>query len=107
MSEIKEVKGVDGRLVGFGIAFLESSLELMGRKGDQTAVGMVDNGNFVGLDELLGNNDGAECFLAIGSGSTLLGKLDRSTYATPPALRITCASPSLMPKAAAGLVNPP
>ena len=106
MSERKEVDGVDGNLVGFRVAFLEHTLDVRGRSAEHTAVGVVDDGDFVGVDELLGNNNRAEGFLTIGSGSKVLGNIRRSTYAAPPALRITCASPSLMPRAASGLVDP-
>ena len=103
--ERKEVNSVDVVLVGFGAALLEHFTEFMVLKGEHTAVGMVDNGEFVRADELLRNNEGAEGFLAIRRGSKSLGKLEGSTYAAPPALRMICASPCLMPRAAAGLVN--
>ncbi len=105
MEERKEVEGVDGGLVGVGEAFLEESMELRVRNSGHTAVCMVDNGDFARAEDLLRNNERADGFFAIVRGSRLVGKLDRSTYAAPPALRMTCASPSLMPRAAAGLVN--
>jgi len=80
-------------------------MELRVSNGLHTAVSMVDNGEFDCAKDLLRNNEGAEGFFAIWRGSKLLGKLEKSTYAAPPALRMTCASPSLMPRAAAGLVN--
>jgi hypothetical protein len=101
-----EVDAIDGSFVGSGVAFLEDTLELRGRKGEHAAVGMVDDGNFARAKELLGNNDRAEGFLAIESGWILIRDPKGSTYATLPALRMTCASPSSMPRAAAGLTNP-
>ena len=105
MKERKEVDGVDGGLVGLGATFLEDTMEVIVRNIEHTAVSMVDNGDFVRAEELLGNNERVEGSLAIQRRSKLLGKLERSTYAAPPALRMTCASPSLMPRAAAGLEN--
>ena len=51
-------------------------MEVRGRGAEHTALGVVDDGNFVGVDELLGNNDRAEGFLTIGNGSKVLGKLE-------------------------------
>ena len=107
MKERKEVYGVDGGLFGLGVTFLEDTMEIMVRNGEHTAMSMVDNGDFVRAEELLRNDERAKGSLAIRRGSRLLGKLEGSTYAAPPALRMTCASPSLRPRAAAGLVNRP
>lgn len=103
--ERKEVDGVNGGSLGLGIAGLEAALEVRILDFEHTAVGMVNNGDVLREGELLGNNERAEGFLAIRSRTALLSELERSTYAAPPALRMTCASPSLMPRAAAGLVN--
>ena len=67
--ERKEIDGVNVVLVGSGVALLEHLAELMVLKGEHTAIGMVDNGKFVRANELLGNNERAEGFLAIRRGS--------------------------------------
>ena len=87
--ERKEVDGVDGGLIGLGATFLEDTMEVMVRNGEHTTVSMVDNDDFVRAEQLLGNNERAEGSLTIRRGSELLKKLYMSTYAEPPALRMT------------------
>jgi hypothetical protein len=115
--KLQEIYGVD--LFGcFSVAWigvLDDALEDWTREGGHTATCVVVDSYFTGSEEALRDDDATQCVFPISlltSNETFvvmwyemndMNRMGRHTYATPPALRMTCASPSFMPSWSKGL----
>ena len=68
IKERMEVEGVDGGRVGVGEAFLEHGMEFGVITIEHTALGMVNNGDFDRVEDLLRNDERGDGSFAIWRG---------------------------------------
>jgi hypothetical protein len=71
-----------GRPAGLGAGVLLEAAELVVLGAEHPAVGVVDQDDLLRAEQALGDGEGT----------------DRGSVTTPPAFRITCASPSQRPR---------
>ena len=106
MAELQEVNRVDlTRDSGItGVGVLYNTPEVIAGEREHTAARMVEHGYFASAKESLGYYYASKGIFSVErsvrtSSTSGVG----GTYVEPPALRITWASPSLIPRYAAGL----
>lgn len=103
IGEFKEVKVVNhGKGSILWISVLDKLPKLRSREGRHPAPGVVEDGDFPSSKETLGNDDTPKGVPPADEADQRAITLHTgwATYATPPAFRMMCASPSLIPSSA-------